>query len=199
MSDAPLSALLLLGPTGSGKTPLGKWLEMRGIHGVECVHFDFGENLRETVALHTLKSSDVEFLKTILSSGALLEDSHFPIAERILRSFLVRRAVDGKKLVVLNGLPRHVGQAEAVESIVHVGRVVVLECSVATVMQRLQNNVGGDREGRSDDVAALVRKKLDDFEQRTMPMIEFYRRRGASIQQIEITPEMTAEDAARKL
>jgi adenylate kinase family enzyme len=43
-------AILLLGPTGSGKTPLGQVLEERGLWGHTCMHFDFGANLREIVA-----------------------------------------------------------------------------------------------------------------------------------------------------
>ncbi len=44
-------AILLLGPTGSGKTPLGQALEKKGLAGRRCVHFDFGANLREIAGL----------------------------------------------------------------------------------------------------------------------------------------------------
>jgi hypothetical protein len=46
-----LPALLLLGPTGAGKTPLGDWLEAHGLWGRPCHHFDFGANLRAVVAV----------------------------------------------------------------------------------------------------------------------------------------------------
>jgi hypothetical protein len=39
-------AILPLGPTGSGKTPLGDYLEERGLFGRRCVHFDFGEKFK---------------------------------------------------------------------------------------------------------------------------------------------------------
>lgn len=42
-------AVLLLGSTGSGKTPLGDLIERRGLRGVRCLHFDFGVNLRKIV------------------------------------------------------------------------------------------------------------------------------------------------------
>ena len=45
-----LWAVLLLGPTGAGKSPLGDWLEARGLWGRPCHHFDFGANLRAIVA-----------------------------------------------------------------------------------------------------------------------------------------------------
>ena len=39
-------AILLLGPTGSGKSPLGDELEANGLNGRRCLHFDFGRRLR---------------------------------------------------------------------------------------------------------------------------------------------------------
>jgi len=44
-------AVLLLGPTGAGKTPLGEMIEARGLWGMSCLHFDFGANLRAVVML----------------------------------------------------------------------------------------------------------------------------------------------------
>ena len=40
-------ALLLLGPTASGKTPLGKLIEERGLWDFRWVHFDFGAQMRK--------------------------------------------------------------------------------------------------------------------------------------------------------
>ena len=45
------SAILLLGPTGSGKTPLGELMERRGFGGRRCRHFDLGDRLRRFVQL----------------------------------------------------------------------------------------------------------------------------------------------------
>ena len=39
--------ILLLGPTGSGKTPLGDRLQIRDLWGRRCHHFDFGVRLRD--------------------------------------------------------------------------------------------------------------------------------------------------------
>ena len=192
-------ALLLLGPTGSGKTPLGQQIESRGVAGMRCVHFDFGENLREVVARNspneTISREDIEFLRGVLASGALLEDDQFPLAERILRSFLTSRQADAQACVVLNGLPRHQGQAEAVAGFLDVHLVVCLDCSAETVLQRLASNVGGDRSLRIDDRLADVRRKLDIYRTRTASLVDHYRRRGVRIRTLEVTPTMTATDA----
>src|SRR3990172_5397895 len=79
-------ALLLLGPTGSGKTPLGELIAKRGLWQRKCAHFDFGAHLRRLVERDQpddlISRRDIDFLKQILRSGDLLEDEHFPIAER---------------------------------------------------------------------------------------------------------------------
>jgi adenylate kinase len=197
------NALLLLGPTGSGKTPLGQLIEARGLGRVRCVHFDFGENLRSIVALDrpdaTISRGDVDFLRGVVSSGALLEDEHFPLAERILRRFLDQHRVNDQTVVVLNGLPRHAGQADAIDAILNVRRVVYLECSTETIVQRLANNVGGDRGGRADDGLDQVRAKLDIFHRRTAPLVDHYRSKGVRIETITITSSTMADDALRAL
>lgn len=50
--DAPgrLPAVLLLGPTGAGKTPLGRICAQRGLWGRSCTHVDFGACLRRAAA-----------------------------------------------------------------------------------------------------------------------------------------------------
>jgi len=100
-------AILLLGPTGTGKTPLGNVLAFRGWRGQPCLHFDFGANLRELVARNQpdehISHADLEFLRQVLQSGALLEDEHFPLAARILRRFM--SGSGDHAWLVLNGLP----------------------------------------------------------------------------------------------
>lgn len=191
--------LLLLGPTGSGKTPLGQEIEARGFRGMKCVHFDFGENLREVVARNcpddAISSTDIEFLRGVLATGALLEDEQFPLAERILLAFLARHQVEATTCVVLNGLPRHAGQAEAIDAILDIRAVVCLDCSSETVLERLASNVGGDRGKRVDDQLADVRRKLEIFHRRTTPLVDHYRRRGVPIETIRVTPTMTAAQA----
>ncbi len=106
-------AILLLGPTGSGKTPLGQILGERGLWGHQCSHFDFGEHLREIVARNQpddlIGADDIALLQRMVDGGRLLEDEHFPLAARILRRFMARQAPDPATWIVLNGLPRHQG------------------------------------------------------------------------------------------
>ena len=184
--------LLLLGPTGSGKTPLGQTLQRRGLWQSRCLHFDFGEQLREVVRRDCpdglIRREEIDFLGEVLRSGALLEDEHFPIAQHLLQSFLAARDADARTLVVLNGLPRHVGQARAVDAIVEVTAVVYLQCSAETVLARIRANAGGDRADRVDDDLASVRRKLSIFAERTAPLVEHYRAGGAVVRPSKFRP-----------
>jgi adenylate kinase len=196
-------AILLLGPTGSGKTPLGQVLEERGLWGHACLHFDFGANLREIVARNkpdeSIGAEDITLLRRMVQGGLLLEDEHFPLAAQILRRFMVRRSPTPTTWIVLNGLPRHQGQATALEGIVDVRMVVYLECSAPVVAERILCNVGGDQEQRDDDDAETIRRKLAIFTERTAPLLHYYRSREVRIETVEVGPDTTAEEMWRMI
>jgi adenylate kinase family enzyme len=221
-AGAARPALLLLGPTGSGKTPLGRLIESRGLWGQAWWHFDFGENLRQAVARDRpdgiLSADDLAFLRDVLATGRLLEDEHFPIARRLLQSFLAQRSTaerpdadqagagQGGRAergraeperaepgVVLNGLPRHVGQAERVEALLDVRAVIALECDATTVLARLARDTGGDRGGRPDDRPEDVRRKLAIFNKRTSPLLGHYAARGVPIIGVRVGSDTSPE------
>ncbi len=192
-------AVLLVGPTGSGKTPLGDLIAARGLWGSPCVHFDFGADLRRLVERdlpdELVDRADLDFLRDVLQCGVLLEDEHFPLAEQILRSFLRQSGADADTFVVLNGMPRHVGQAEAVGAIVDVVAVIHLRCSSAAILERIRTNVGGDRTRRDDDDESAVRRKLALFHERTAPLVDHYRASGAGVETLDVTAATTPSDA----
>jgi adenylate kinase len=193
--DPILEAALLLGPTGSGKTPLGQLLEARGLGGRDCLHFDFGENLRQIFAGNSpdtiVSRTDIERLRCALATGALLEDKDFPIAARILQSFLVRRNAKPDTLILLNGLPRHIGQAESLAKLLRLQTLVQLHCAPATVAKRIAANSGGDRADRTDDDQGAVARKLDIYAQRTAPLVDHLCKQGVTMVRIDATAEMT--------
>jgi adenylate kinase family enzyme len=196
-------ALLLLGPTGAGKTPLGDLIEERGLWDLSWAHFDFGDQLRKIAAGDSAEGrfgdDEVAAVQRVLDAGALLENEDWPLAQRILREFLAERMLAPQACVVLNGLPRHIDQAKAVDAIIDVGTVLSLRCTSETVLHRIRANVPGDRAGRDDDDEEMVRAKIALYYERTAALVEHYRERDIPIRRIVVTANMTADDIWRIL
>jgi len=190
-------SILLLGPTGVGKSPLGNQIEKRGIQGKRCLHFDFGHELRSIADFgltpEGFQEKDLSFIRDVLEKGLLLENEHFHIAEKIVHYFLRRN--DGREddMLILNGLPRHVDQAKDMNGIVSVKSLIVLECEPKEVYKRIERNIGRDRTGRIDDSLDMVRRKLEIFKARSVPLINYYANRGCDIFTIQITATSTPE------
>jgi len=191
-------AILLFGPTGSGKTPLGELLAAKGLWGRRCLHFDFGMVLRQHAgkegAPGPLTPVERGFLAQVLENGALLEDRHFPIARKLLESFLSVRQAQPADWVVLNGLPRHAGQARALEPLLAMKAVVQLACTPAVAWERIRANTGGDRAGRADDTAEEVRGRIETFRARTAPLLDYYQSAGTLIVKVEIGVQTTPRE-----
>lgn len=203
MDVRPWPSLLLLGPTGSGKTPLGDELERRGFLGGRCVHFDFGANLRVIAenpeSANVFTASECESIRNSLATGALFEDKDMPMIVKILGRFAEARDLTCDSLLVLNGLPRHRRQAEGLAWVVAVEWVVRLEASAAVIRERIRLDPGGDRATRADDGLEAVESRLALFRERTVPLISYYRERRAHIVEIPVTPSMTAVGAYQAL
>ena len=197
------AALLLLGPSGSGKSPLGDSLEQEGFCGRRSVHFDFGANLRRVadggLRGDVLSYGDVAVVRRVLRAGALLEDKDFPIAEKILLTFIQEKNIGSDDIIVLNGLPRHPGQARDLESALDVLMVVNLECPASVVRDRIRLNSGGDRTDRVDDSPREVENRLRIFKQRTAPLLDHYRTKGVKVHNVAVAVNTTATDILRRL
>lgn len=196
--DVRHSAVLVLGPTGSGKTPLGDYCEQEELSGRRCIHFDFGLNLRyaaETNAYRdVLTEQDMVVINRVLDTGVLLEDSQFHIAARILKSFMAKNMKGADDLVILNGLPRHTGQAIEIDNIVNVVMVLHLDCSAEVVRLRIRCNSGGDRLGRNDDKPEDIERKLLVFRERTVPLLDHYGKKGISIFHVHVLKDTKPQD-----
>jgi len=199
----PGSAILLIGPTGSGKTPLGRLIEKARLRARRCVHFDLGENLRKVAAVpdHVsfLAPDDLKIVVECLMSGRLLKDSEFHIARKILLSFARANGVGEDDILVLNGLPRHIGQAVDIDEVVKIEAVVYLKCSAEVVAERIRLNTGGDRTLRVDDSPDEVQRKLRIFEEQTIPLLDHYRRKGVRIIEVDVGPDSTPIDMKKAM
>jgi len=191
-------AILFLGPTGAGKTPLGELLQEIGFRNKRCYHFDFGSQLRKVGSAKRAPKSftraDIAFIRHVLNDNLLLDDEHFYIAEKILKSFIKDNAIKQNDLIILNGLPRHIGQAEKIDSILKIELVAYLSCTAQVVYERIRHNTGGDRTGRIDDTMADIKNKLKIFRRKTAPLLKHYRALRIPIKTIKVNIQTSAED-----
>jgi adenylate kinase family enzyme len=199
----PLDSILLLGPTGVGKSPLGNAISRVGLFERRCHHLDFGSELRGAVsdagrsAFYT--RDELDFIHGVLEQGLLLENEHFPLAVKIISLFLNRSGFTKEDILVLNGIPRHAGQARDIATVAKIQALCVLDGSADVVLCRIRSNVGGDRTEREDDNSGLIERKLAIFRERTAPLIEHYERQGSPVYRISVTESMTPADAYRRL
>ncbi len=185
--------ILLLGPTAAGKTPLGDMISTEKIAGERCVHFDFGNELRK-IALagegsKALSEDEVRYIRGVLEEGLLLENEKFYIAKKVFSDFTKKQKAEHNDVIILNGLPRHIGQARDMTDMVNVRTVAELKCSDDNVLCRISENKGGDRSERLDDDSDLVMKKIETYNERTRLLVDFYKKRGADMIEVEVTPD----------
>ena len=176
-------SILMLGPTGAGKTPLGEILEKRGLWGRKCLHFDFGAQLRSSVVRQStpLNRQEIAIVRALVKANALLEDEHFGIALKLFNDYLSLHQAARSELVILNGLPRHEGQAEMMDACIEMLALICLSCPAEVVRMRIRTNAGRDRRRRVDDSLPEVERKIRIYETRTMPLISYYKDRGVRV------------------
>jgi adenylate kinase family enzyme len=146
-----------------------------------------------------MTEDDYRVVLESLRTGTLLENENFHIAERILTSFAEEQGVGVDDLIVLNGLPRHVGQAGDIDAVLNIELIVYLDCGPEVVSERIRNNSGGDRSGRSDDLPGDMARKLEVFRHRTLPLLDHYRAKEVRIVKIAVSVTTTPEQIWQKL
>lgn len=181
--------IVLVGLPGSGKGTQGSQFARR--HGIPNI--STGDMLRDAVARATPLGKEVE---SVLAAGGLVSD------ELVIRVVDARlRQADTARGFVLDGFPRTLPQAEALDRIVQ-GRapliIVYLDVSPAVILQRILSrriceacgqadtgaptteycaSCGGAFVKRADDQAEVVTRRIEAYAANTAPLVEWYRQR----------------------
>ena len=167
--------LILLGPPGAGKgTQAQRLVEKHGI-----LQLSTGDMLRAAVAAGTpvgLKA------KEIMQRGDLVPDEVVVaiIADRIGQP-------DARQGFVLDGFPRTVPQAEALDRLLaerdmQLDAVIELKVDEGILLQRIETRVAqmaarGEKV-RADDNPEALKKRLDAYRAQTAPLVDYYARTG---------------------
>lgn len=167
--------LILLGPPGAGKGTQAQRLVAK--HGI--VQLSTGDMLRAAVKAGTPVGLKV---KDIMDRGDLCPDD---IVVAIIADRIAQR--DAKNGFILDGFPRTVHQAEALERMLHekgldLDGVVELRVDEGALIRRIESRIKETLERgeplRKDDDPEVLKTRLDAYRRQTAPLIDHYREKG---------------------
>ncbi len=184
--------LILLGPPGAGKgTQAQRLVQKYGI-----VQLSTGEMLRAAVAAETPVGLQA---KDIMASGSLVPDE---IVIGIISDRLDQP--DMKNGFILDGFPRTVPQAEALDELlkhkhIKLDAVIELRVNESALLDRVETRVAEMRARgevvRVDDTPEVLSKRLASYRALTEPLIHYYseRRKLATVDGMMTIEHVTRE------
>ncbi len=193
-NNHPKKVIILLGPPGSGKgTQAKRIMQESGIP-----HISTGDLFRDNISKNTELGQKA---KSYMNKGNLVPD------EVVLDMFFDRVShADCQSGYLLDGFPRTIPQAEALDKYLQNGTQVVainLTVSDDVVMKRISGRLscshcchvhnehfsppkvegkcdkcGGHLVKRDDDQPEVVKERLNVYNKQTAPLIEYYEKKG---------------------
>ena len=161
---------ILFGPPGAGKgTQATAMVERYNLH-----HISTGNLLRKEIAAGTelgLKA------KSLIEAGSLVPDE---VVEGMIESEF--KTVKGVEGFLLDGFPRTIAQAEALDGILaktseEVTAVVSIMIPDEMIIERISHRAA--IEGRADDANVdIIKNRIDTYHKQTEPEIAFYQKAG---------------------
>lgn len=182
-----MNKVLLMGPQGAGKGTVAALLKEK----LNLPHISIGDIFRETVKSNSPLGTK---LKEIMEKGELvpLEITGQMLKERLLQS-------DCAKGYLLDGYPRNLEQAEVLDEIEKIDKVIVMEIDRQVSLDRLTTRrqckkcsaifniksmppkkegicdaCGGELYQREDDKEEAIIKRLEIYEKETAPLVKRY-------------------------
>lgn len=166
--------LILLGPPGAGKGTQAKNL----IDAYGIPQLSTGDILRSAIKAGTPLGIQA---KAIVDRGDLVSDE---IVNGIVSERLDQE--DARKGFILDGFPRTIPQAEALDQMLEekgmkLDAVVELTVDAETLTRRIINRAreaAATTGARADDNEEVVRNRLNVYREQTAPLVEYYRGKG---------------------
>ena len=203
--------IILLGAPGAGKGTQATRIS----DGYGLPHISTGDIFRENIKNQT----EIGLLaKSYIDKGQLVPDE---VTCKIVENRIARE--DCKAGYMLDGFPRTIVQAEALDKITKIDLVINIEVDFSLVMDRLCGRrvckecgesyhvsmlngatkcarCGGELYQRKDDNPETVQSRLEVYSAQTAPLIQYYTEKGILFNVVsDSTPEAVYEKISEKL
>jgi adenylate kinase len=161
--------IVLLGAPGSGKGTQAALM----VADLDLPHISTGELLRAAVKAGSALGLQA---KEVMERGELVSDDIMLglIEERLGQE-------DAKSGFILDGYPRNLAQAEALDVVLErlgqpVDEALQIDIDVDMVVERIARRAA--EEGRSDDTEEVVRNRMKVYSDQTAPVVDYYAQKG---------------------
>lgn len=175
--------IVFLGPPGAGKGTQAELLAER----YNLVHIATGDIFRR----HMQNNTDLgRKIKEILERGELVPDD---ITVKIVEQEIKKHMND--RGVILDGFPRTIVQAKMLDDMLkkmnlNINLVLYLKVSKHEATKRLLAR------GRHDDKPEIIARRFEEYEEKTRPIQEYYKRKGILV---EINGEQSIEGVHKSI
>ena len=166
--NEPFRSVLVFGPPGSGKGTLGKFLSSAGHH----FHLSSGDIFRGL----SPESPAGKLYHNYAGKGLLLPDE---ITIQIWHHYVngliaTNRYFPSQQLLLLDGIPRTIRQADLLKRYIHIERIIVLQIeNVDELIKRIQRRALIEK--RTDDMDPRVLKtRMEVYERDTIKLLKHY-------------------------
>jgi adenylate kinase len=163
--------LILLGPPGAGKGTQAKIL----VDAYGIPQLSTGDILRAAIAAKTPLGLEA---KAVVDRGDL-------VSNEIVNGIVSERldADDCKPGFILDGFPRTIAQAEALDGMlkdkgVALDAVIEIKADADELVRRVIQRAKESGGARADDNEEVLRNRLGVYEEQTAPLVAFYADKG---------------------